>query len=435
MDARLNTLEQVDVKGNSASKLLNQLRQLGERQWAYEKSVINLIASDNAFPRAQSDEQSYVGHMIQEGLRGQRPFAGAVLHDEIEAFAEQIACEVFDAEHANLQPHSCSQANQAVYHALLSPGDAVLALGFRAGGHLTHGLKGNFSGRFYRFTFYGTGPDGFIDYSHARDLALSVKPKLIVCGSSSYPRLLDAEKLRAITNEVGALLMLDLSHEAGLIAGRVIVNPVPFADAATMSLDKTLRGPFGGLVLSRHPLAAAIDRAIHPGTQSSFPIRKLTDAAHALILTQTKWFRDYARAVLENAKALEHRFSAHSAVMVTGGTDKHYVVLDVKATFGLSGIDAERRLESIGILTSRQSLPQDASNYAAMAGGLRLGSAWATSRGYLTPEFDEIAEIILLALAGQFGEAQMNALARRVDKLASINRVGDVWGDADLRMQ
>lgn len=410
---------------------------MGAEQSAYERAVINLIASDNARPRIQAVDRFYDGDMIQEGVRGERPFAGAALHDEIEAFAEQLACDVFKAEHANLQPHSCSQANQAVYHALLQSGDPVLALGFKAGGHLTHGLKVNFSGRFYRFTFYGTDAEGLIDYSGARALALSVRPKLIVCGSSSYPRLFDAERLRCIADEVGAKLMLDLSHEAGLIAGGVISNPVPFADVATMSLDKTLRGPFGGLILSRSHLATNINRAVHPGTQSSFPIRKLIEAAHALILTRTAWFRLYAQAVLDNAKTLERCLSTSGAELVTGGTDKHYLVLDVEQSFGLSGVDAERRLESINILTSRQTLPRERTNRAAGSSGIRLGTAWATSRGYLVSEFEEIARLILVALSGRSDDSQLNSLAHRVGELVRLERPGDVWGanvlsDAEL---
>lgn len=409
--------------------LLAHLRKLGDRQWKYENSVINLIASDNAYPRDQAGDPCYRGHMIQEGLKGSRPFPGAAIHDEIEAFAEEIACQVFGAEHANLQPHSCSQANQAVYHALLSPGERVLALGFRQGGHLTHGLASNFSGRFYQFTSFGTGPDGFIDYTAARDLALSVKPRLVVCGSSSYPRIFEAERLRTIADEVGALLMFDLSHEAGLIAGGVFPNPVPFSDVSTMSLDKTLRGPFGGVVLTRGYLAARIDRAIHPGTQSSFPIRKLVDAAHALILTRTAGFQNYARRVLANIKAMEQTFLASGTPMLTGGTDKHYIVLDVGKGFVLTGADAERRLEAIGILASRQTLPNDGSSRSAEAKGLRIGTPWATSRGYSTDELREVASIILIALSPDIDLERLMDLQGKVKALSKRKRLGDVWDD------
>lgn len=400
---------------------------LGAQQELYECSVVNLIASDNAFPKIQHDLPPYGGYMIQEGLRGQRPFAGATLHDQIENLASDVACEVFGAEHSNLQPHSCSQANQAVYHGLLEPGDAVLALSLRAGGHLTHGLKTNFSGRMYRFHSYDLGRDGRIDYASAAQRARQVQPKLVVCGASSYPRLFDAERLREIADEVGAFLMFDLSHEAGLIAAKVIPNPVPLSDVSTMSLDKTLRGPFGGLVLCRSSLASRIDRAIHPGTQSSFPIRRLTDAAYALLLTRTQWFQDYAAQVLANAKELERSLEGLNGLLVTGGTDKHYLVLDVRTVFGLSGSDAERILESVGILTNRQFLFSDASSRMSESGGLRIGTPWATSRGYTPGDFHVIANLMLELLSGHPRGELLKWASVAVKELASRAREGDVW--------
>lgn len=415
---------------DSTSQFMNTLREFGEQQLLYEKSTINLIASDNAYPRVLSERPSYKGYMIQEGILRDRPFAGAELHDKIEALAVDVACNVFEADYANLQPHSCSQANQAVYQALLDPGDTVMALGFSAGGHLTHGHKANFSGRHYSFVHYGTDDQGLIDYISAENLAQDIKPKLIICGSSSYPRLFDAHRLRRMADKAGSFLMFDLSHEAGLIAGHAIDNPIPVSDVSTMSLDKTLRGPFGGLILARRQFAKAIDRAVHPGTQSSFPIRKLTDSAHALILTQTTWFRDYAHAVIDNAKMLEVIFAKNNIPLITGGTDKHYLVVDVQRGFALSGKEAEQRLERIGILTNRQTLPYDSSNRSANANGLRLGSAWATSRGYSTNDFQEIGNIILDALGENSEEQNIGAFAVRVSRLVEIKRLGDVWSDS-----
>jgi len=411
-------------------ELLADLRECGQELTVFENSVINLIASDNAFPDDLVNNAPYKGHMLQEGLLGKRPFAGADLHDRIETIAAAAACKVFGAEHANIQPHSCSQANQIAYHALLSKGDAVLALGFKAGGHLTHGLKSNFSGRAYNFTFYGTGQNGLIDYDRAAELAEQVKPKLVICGSSAYPRLFDAQRLRDIADSVNARLMFDLSHEAGLIAGKVIPNPVPLADVATMSLDKTLRGPFGGTILCRQELAAAVDKAVHPGTQSSFPVRKIADAANALILTQSSAFRDYAQNVLTNAKALEHGFAHLPNSMLTGGTDKHYVVLDVKTAFGINGVEAEERLEKIGILSSRQTLPTDISSRTADTSGLRLGTAWATSRGYRSADFQNITQIICATLGSSEDQPDYADLNKRVGMLVSQSRRNDVWAPA-----
>lgn len=395
----------------------------GKALMQQERNVINLIASDNARPKTFTDKPPYHGLMIQEGLLGKRPFAGADLHDKIEDIAQQAACEVFKADHANLQPHSCSQANQAVYHALLSAGEVILALGFKAGGHLTHGLKINFSGRMYKFEFYGTNEDGLIDYDSARDMALKIKPKLIICGSSAYPRLFDAKCLREIADSVGARLMFDLAHEAGLIAGGVIPNPIPYADVTTMSLDKTLRGPFGGAILCRQELASMIDKAVHPGTQSSFSVRKVSDAAHALILTQEETFRDYTKHVLLNAQAFVKGFAHYPDALLTNGTDKHYIVLNVRQMFGITGTEAENRLETIGILSSRQTLPSDTSAKMSEASGLRLGSAWATSRGYRAEDFAEITNIIISSLSSK----SKTDAAQRVRTLIAKERTEDVW--------
>ena len=403
---------------------LKNLRLIGKDLENYERSVINLIASDNAYPIEADINPVYGGHIIQEGLVGRRPFAGAHLHDVFESAAIDIACDVFGAEYANLQPHSCSQANQAVYHALLNPGDTVLSLNFQAGGHLTHGLKYNFSGRHFNFVHYGVTGDGFIDYDSAQDLALKHKPKLIVCGSSSYPRLFDAQKLKKIANDVNARLMFDLSHESGLIAGGVIPNIVGYADAVTMSIDKTLRGPFGGIILCKSELADKIDKAVHPGTQSSFPVRKIASKAQSLAMTQMDDFRNYAAGVIANAKVMEHAFP--KGCQFTGGTDKHYIVLNVHQAYGLNGTEAEKRLEEIGILSSRQSIPSDKSKKMSDAGGLRLGTAWLTSRGYDENDTQEVTSIITEALSQKNG-ADSKSLSDRVSALSKKERTNDVW--------
>jgi glycine hydroxymethyltransferase len=399
------------------------MRVLAERQWRYEKQVINLIASDNATP---FHDALYPGQIIQEGLLGDRPFAGAAIHDEIEALASAIACRVFAADHANLQPHSCSQANQAAYHAVLQPGQPALALDFRGGGHLTHGLKSNFSGRNFRFSHFGV-VDGQIDYDRCHELAQALRPPLIVCGSSSYPLQYDIARLRVIADSVGARLMLDLSHEAGLIAGGALPNVIPQADIVTMSLDKTLRGPYGGLILCRKELALAIDRAIHPGTQSSFPIAKLVHAARCLCETQTPVFREYAKRTIDAAQVLVRIFADVAGLVVTGGTDKHYLVLDVRGALAMSGREAERRLEAINILTSRQVLPNDASARSNEAGGLRIGTAWTSSRGYELNEFAELGLIIKAALTQPPTTSTVHEQRGSVARLVGRLRRNDVW--------
>ncbi len=402
-----------------------ELRVLGRRMWAHETSTINLIASDNAYPAECSEYPVYRGHIVQEGLPGRRPFAGAEFHDELENLAVAIACKVFGAQHANLQPHSCSQANQAVYHALLSPGDMVMALDFRTGGHLTHGMKTNFSGRHFQFCFYGVDASGSIDYEHAKSLALLNRPKLIICGSSSYPRLFDAVALRAIADSVGAKLMFDLSHEAGLIAGGAIPNIVSYADVTTMSIDKTLRGPFGSIILCRKEFAEKIDKAVHPGTQSSFSVRKIASIAQALALTQTKEFQIYTENVLGNAKILAKHF--RSDLLFSGGTDKHYIVIDTHRGFGLAGAEAEAKLSKLNILTSRQSLPTDTSSKMSAAGGLRIGTAWASSRGYTANDFIQLSEILIRGLEIDENSTEFRGLSKKVLELAKRERTNDVW--------
>lgn len=401
-----------------------KLRQLCRTQWDFENSIINLIASDNACELDLGLPEDYPAHIIQEGLLGDRPFAGAKLHDELEAMAAQLACDVFGADHANVQPHSCSQANQAAYHALIKPGDRVLSLGFKAGGHLTHGLKINFSGRAYDFANFGLDENGIIDYEALRKQALEFRPRLIVCGSSSYPRIYDVELLREIADSVGAYLMLDLSHEAGLIAGGVYPNPIPQADIVTMSLDKTLRGPFGGLILCKAEHAKKVDVAVHPGTQSSFPVKKLIGAAHALILTQDDSFKAYARRVIDNAQEFAKVLASGGLPILTGGTDKHYVVLDVHTGFGISGTQAEVALEEIGILSSRQVLPDDVSSRSNEASGLRLATAWISSRGYTESEAREVAEIVVDYLGK---EIDISVAQSRVNSLVTIERPDDIW--------
>lgn len=404
-------------------ELRARLSAYGARQEAYERNVINLIASDNAVPAWRPRILAYRGDMIQEGIAGKRPFAGAAIHDELEQLAAEIACKVFGVDHAILQSHSCSQANQAVYHSLLRPGDRVMALQFRSGGHLTHGMRSNFSGRAYEFEFYGVGPDGVIDYEAAHMRAERFQPQLIICGSSSYPWRYDIARLRSVCDEVGAFLMLDLSHEAGLIAGGAFECDLRLADVVTMSLDKTLRGPHGAAILCRAELADRIDAAVHPGTQSSFPIRRLTDAATALLESQTRSFAEYAHGCIRLARTLSERFlKFDSRSIVGGGTDKHYLLLDTRQTFGRDGHAAESALEELGILSNRQSLPSNESDRLKDAGGLRVGAAWLSSCGYDETDIDQLSEVVITALSG----GDMDKCAAAVRELIDRERPRDV---------
>lgn len=404
--------------------LKQRLYEAGAGQEAYELSTINLIASDNLVPAWRDAEKPYRGDMIQEGIVGQRPFAGAHLHDDLETIAAEIAKAVFGVDHAILQSHSCSQANQAAYHALLRPGDSVLALQFRAGGHLTHGMKSNFSGRLYDFHFFGVTDEGHIDYDAVRALAQEIRPKLLVCGSSSYPWTYDVAALRLICDEVGASLMLDVSHEGGLIAGGAFRCDLALADVVTMSLDKTMRGTHGAAILCKAHLADRMDSAVHPGTQSSFPIRRLTDAASALLETQTPLFADYAKRAVSLGRHMSDLFLKHNESSVFGGgTDKHYFLLDTSTVFGLDGTEAERTLEKVGILTNRQSLPSASSNRLKDAGGVRIGTAWLASAGYTSDDIERLVGILIGVLSK---EPDGGDWAAAVTRLATVDRRLDI---------
>ncbi len=406
------------------TELKSRLHAAGASQEAYERSTINLIASDNLIPAWRQHDLPYHGDMIQEGIVGYRPFAGAALHDEIENVAADVAKAVFGTDHAILQSHSCSQANQAVYHALLKPGDRVLALQFKAGGHLTHGMKGNFSGRLYDFRFFGVNEEGRIDYDAVRFLAREARPGLIVCGSSSYPWAYDVASLRGICDEVGAWLMLDVSHEGGLIAGSAFACDLRVPDVVTMSLDKTLRGAHGAAILCTAALAERLDSAVHPGTQSSFPIRRLTDSAVALLETQTEMFAEYAARAVGLARHLSSAFTAaYPGAVFGGGTDKHYLLLDSAAAFGCDGIAAERALERVGVLANRQTLPSARSSRLRDADGLRVGTAWAASAGYTLADAEKLAEIVAGVLSRRVSDAEA---AAAVAGLVAVKRELDV---------
>lgn len=407
-------------------KALGELERLGQAQADLDKSVINLIASDSVWDRNADTFPIYDGHIIQEGLAGRRPFAGATIHDHVERLAGEIACDIFEAGHANLQPHSCSQANQAVYQGLLQPGSRILSLAFTSGGHLTHGHHLNFSGSVYSVEFFHTDAAGLIDYDQAAQLARSFLPDLIVCGASSYPRVYDVERLRRIADDSDCLLMLDLSHEAGLIAAGALPNPVPSADVVTMSLDKTLRGPFGGMILCDERLASRIDRGVHPGTQSSFPIRRLFDSAQALLRTTEPTFKAYAERTLENAQIFAEALGTAGIPVITGGTDKHYVIADVRSTLGLGGVAAEHRLERHGILTNRQTVPSDSDSVQAKASGLRFGTSWISGRGYSAEDTTTLIEIVISILSRATDDPDPELVAS-IAALAGRPRPADGW--------
>lgn len=393
----------------------------------YDLKTINLIAPASPTPLKYFFNLPLRHNAIAEGLVDRRPYAGAEGFNRIERIAAEAACLLFGADHANVQPHSVSQANQAVYQALLNNGDRVLAMRFSDGGHLTHGLKANFSGRFFDFDFYGVDETtGLIDYDALEKQALDFKPKLIVCGASSYPRTIDFKRLADISTKAGSYLMADLSHPAGLIIAKKFPQPFPHCDVVTFTLDKTMLGPHGGVVLCKDKLKERIDHGIHPGVQSSVPLRRIYQMAQCLIDASDPWFTDYMDQVIKNIKVFESSFSGSQDMMVTGGSDTHLMIINTRDTFGLTGRDSEELLEDIGILTNRQVIPGETLR-PFVASGLRLGSSWITARGYTEAETAVIAGIMLDNLSNPNDPAVQERSRGLVDDLLKTKRRNDVW--------
>lgn len=405
--------------------LEKELVEAARLQDEYDLKTINLIAP--ASPTLPKYINIPLRHAdIAEGLLDSRPYAGAEGFNRVEKIAADVACNLFEAEHANVQPHSVSQANQAVYQGLLENGDRVLAMRFDAGGHLTHGMKRNFSGRFYNFDFYGLDENGFINYEEVAEKANKFKPRMIVCGASSYPRIIDFERLSFIARANNAYLMADLSHPAGLIIGGLFPKPFPYCDVVTFTPDKTMLGPHGGIILTKNKYKDVIDKAVHPGVQSSIPLRRIYEMATCLIESGKPWFKDLMARIVDNTKAFEKVFSKYPGLMVTGGSDTHLMVLNTLNTFGLTGKDAEALLESLGILTNRQVVPGDTQK-PYVASGIRLGTTWITARGFSIKEAAIVAETILTNLSNPKDKQVQDKSKKILDALNRVERDNDVW--------
>lgn len=393
----------------------------------YDLNTINLIAPASPTPLRYFYDLPLRHNAIAEGLLGHRPYAGVEGFNRIERIAVEAACLLFGAEHANVQPHSVSQANQAVYQALLDNGDRVLAMRFQDGGHLTHGLRTNFSGRFFDFDFYGVdSTTGLIDYDALEEKAVTFNPKLIVCGASSYPRAIDFERLADISAKVGSYLMADLSHPIGLIVANRFPKPFPYCDVVTFTPDKTMFGPHGGIILCANKLGEKIDKAVHPGVQSSIPLRRIYQVAQCLIDASQPQFVDYIDRIMKNMKVFEVEFGNIPNMMVTGGSDTHLMVIDTMNTFGLTGRRSEELLESLGILTNRQVIPGEKQR-PYVASGVRLGTSWITARGYNEAEAGETAGIVLENLSDPDSTAVQERSINTVKELLAIKRENDVW--------
>ncbi|HYX84918.1 MAG TPA: serine hydroxymethyltransferase [Gaiellales bacterium] len=385
-----------------------------DRELARQRDQLELIASENfTWPAVLEAVGSVLTNKYAEGYPGRRYYGGCEWVDEIEQLAIDRAKSLFGADHANVQPHAGGPANQAAYFALLEPGDPILGLRLDHGGHLTHGLKVNFSGRLYDVHAYGVRrEDSRIDFDEVERLAKEYRPRLIVAGASAYPRVIEADRFRAIADEVEALLMVDMAHFAGLVAAGIHPNPVEHADVVTSTTHKTLAGPRSGLVLSRAEHAAAIDKAVFPGLQGGPLCHVVAAKAVCFKLAATAAFGEYQRRIVANAQTLAATLIDGGMELLTGGTDIHLLQLDLRPT-QWSGKDAEERLHEVAITVNRNTVPYD-ERPPTIASGVRIGTPAATMRGFTEDDMREVGAIILEALDPA---ADLAALRRRTHEL------------------
>jgi len=402
------SLEQLRTQGLAEvdPEIASLLGQELERQ----RNQIELIASENfTWPSVLEAVGSVPTNKYAEGYPGRRYYGGCEVVDEIEQLAIDRAKSLFGADHANVQPHAGAQANMAAYFALLQPGDTILSLRLDHGGHLTHGLKVNFSGRLYTIVHYGVSRDtDLVDYDEVLSLAKEHRPKLIVCGGSAYPRTVETWEFRRIADEVGALLMCDMAHFSGLVAAGIHPNPVEHCDVVTSTAHKTLAGPRSGFVLCREEHAQAIDRAVFPGMQGGPLVHSIAAKAACFRIAATEAFRAYQTQVRANADALSDELMANGLDVLTGGTDTHVLQLDLRRT-EWTGKDAEERLHEVKLTVNRNTVPFD-ERPPTVASGVRIGTPAATMRGFDEEDFREVGRII----AGALGEgADLGGLAQR----------------------
>jgi len=398
-----------------------ELFALIDREVERQTTGLQLIASENfTSPAVLRAVGSVLTNKYSEGYPGKRYYGGNAVVDDVESLAIARAKELFGAEHANVQPHSGANANMCAYQALLKPGDTVLGLSLDHGGHLTHGSPVNASGMLYRFVPYKVTPgDERIDMDQVRDLALEHRPRMIVAGTTSYPRRLDPEPFRAIADEVGALFLFDAAHIAGLIAGGAQPNPVPYADVVTFTTHKTLRGPRGGCILSRAEHAQVIDKAVFPGWQGGPLEHVIAGKAVAFFEAQQPVFADYAQQIVRNASALAEALVGQGFRLVSGGTDNHMMVVDLRAFDAeLTGKEAQIVLDQAGITLNKNTVPDDPRS-PFVTSGLRIGTPSVTTQGMTEAEMGTIAELIALVLRKRDDPGQVEATRADVAALCA----------------
>lgn len=398
-------------------KVDEEIYSLVEKELEREQDGIELIASENFVSEAVMEAMgSYLTNKYAEGYPSKRYYGGCQVVDEVEELARERAKKLFGAEHVNVQPHSGSQANMAVYFTILQPGDTVLGMNLSHGGHLTHGSAVNFSGRLYNFVSYGVNKETErIDYEEVRRLALEYKPKLIVAGASAYSRIIDFKKLKEICDEVAAYFMVDMAHIAGLVATGAHPSPVPYADFVTSTTHKTLRGPRGGLILCKEKYAKALDKNIFPGIQGG-PLMH-TIAAKAVCFKEALQpeFKEYIDRVVKNCKVLAEELVKYDFKLVSNGSDNHLILIDLNNK-DITGKDAEKRLDSIGITVNKNTVPNETKS-PFVTSGVRIGTAAVTTRGFDEEDMKEVAALINDAIENK--DEDLSSLKNRVKALCS----------------
>ena len=386
-----------------------------------QQETIELIASENIVSKEVREAQgSVLTNKYAEGYPGKRYYGGCQYIYQVEQLAIDYAKKLFGAEYANVQPHSGSQANMAVYQALLKPGDKILGMGMDAGGHLTHGAKVNFSGKVYESYSYGLNPaTEELDFDQIEQLALEINPRLIVAGASAYSKIIDWQKFRKIADEVGAYLMVDMAHIAGLVATGAHPNPVPVADVVTTTTHKTLRGPRGGMILSKSPeIGKKINSALFPGTQGGPLEHVIAGKAQAFYEDLQPQFTDYINQVVKNAAAMADKFNKSATIrVVSGGTENHLLVIDITKT-GITGKDAQDLLDEVHITTNKESIPNDQRS-PFVTSGLRIGTPAVTSRGFKEADVRQVADLIIQLLEHADDKAVKEEVAQQVHELTS----------------
>jgi len=393
-----------------------KLREALEKETKRQQNNIELIASENYVSKSVLELQgSIFTNKYAEGYSGKRYYGGCVNVDTVETLAIEYVTKLFNAKYANVQPHSGSSANMAVYRALLNHGDKVLGLNLSHGGHLTHGHSINFSGLDYKFVAYNLDSETeMLNYDEIREIALAEKPQMIVAGASAYSRFIDFKKFREIADEVGALLFVDMAHIAGLVAAGLHENPVDYADVVSSTTHKTLRGPRGGLILTNNEdIIKKINKTIFPGIQGGPLMHVIAAKAECFYEALQPEFKEYAKQIIRNAKALAETLESEGLRIISGGTDNHLMLVDVKTTYGITGKEAETVLDKIYITVNKNTIPNETES-PALTSGIRLGSPAMTTRGLKEAEFIKIGHIIAKALKNKDNEEVLTELGKEV---------------------